>query len=62
MFKNPLYPNILITEKTINIDGITKEKPHNETINLINLKFLRRFKDRAKGIAKAQLINEDKKA
>ena len=62
MFKNPLYPNIFITEKTINIDGITKEKPHKETIILINFKFLCRFKDSAKGIANAQLIIADRKA
>ena len=62
MFKNPLYPNILITEKTIKIEGITKEKPHNETIILINFKSLWRFKDNAKGIANAQLIIADRKA
>ena len=62
MFKKPLYPNIFITEKTIKIDGITKEKPHKETIYLINFKFLCRFKASVKGIANKQLINADKKA
>ena len=62
MFKNPLYPKIFITEKTIKIDGITNENPHKEITILINFKFLRRFKDRAKGIANAQLMKADKKA
>tara|TARA_B100001996_G_scaffold306233_1_gene247423 strand:- start:525 stop:698 length:174 start_codon:yes stop_codon:yes gene_type:complete len=57
-----LYPNILTTENTINIDGITKLKPHNDTINLTNLICLCRFKESAKGIANKQLINADKKA
>ena len=62
MFKNPLYPKIFITAYTIKIDGITKEKPHKDTIILTNFKFLWRFKDSAKGIANAQLIKEDIKA
>ena len=62
MFKNPLYPKIFITENTIKMDGITKEKPHKETIILTNFKFLWRFKDSAKGIANEQLIKADKKA
>ena len=37
VFKKPLYPNIFITENTINIEGITKEKPHKDIIYLINL-------------------------
>ena len=41
---------------------MTNEKPHKETIILINFKSLWRFKDRAKGIANTQLIKADKKA
>ena len=51
----PLYPNILITEKTINIEGITKEKPHKEMMYLTNLWSLCLFSARAKGIANMQL-------
>ena len=58
----PLYPNIFMTENTINIDGMTKEKPHNEIIIFIIFKFLCLFKANAKGIAKKQLIKADKKA
>jgi len=57
-----LYPNIFTTENTINIDGITKVKPHNDIINLTNFKCLCLFKESAKGIANTQLINADKKA
>ena len=41
---------------------MTKEKPHKETMNLINFKFLCLFKDRAKGIANKQLIKAERKA
>ena len=49
-------------ENTINIDGTTKEKPHNEIIYLINLLFLCLLSARANGIANKQLIKADKKA
>jgi hypothetical protein len=62
LFKIPLYPNIFITENTINIDGITNEKPHNEMMYLINLLSLCLLRARAKGIASMQLIKADKKA
>ena len=62
MFKNPLYPKIFITEKTIKILGITKAKPQREIIIFTIIKSLRRFKDSAKGIANRQLKNADKKA
>ena len=62
MFKTPLNPNIFITENTINIDGITKEKPHKEMMYLINLRSLCLFSASAKGIANTQLIKADKKA
>tara|TARA_B100000579_G_C22602709_1_gene743454 strand:- start:602 stop:790 length:189 start_codon:yes stop_codon:yes gene_type:complete len=62
VFKKLLYPNIFITENTIKIDGITKEKPHKEIITLISLRSLCLFSARAKGIANKQLINDDKKA
>ena len=51
-----------MTEKTISIDGITKEKPHKEMMYLINLLSLCRFSARAKGIANAQQIKADRKA
>ena len=44
------------------MDGITKEKPHKETMNLINLKFLCLFKASVKGIANIQLIKAERKA
>ena len=62
MFRNPLYPNIFIIENTINIEGITKENPHKEIINLIKFKSLCLFKARANGIANKQLIKADRKA
>ena len=49
-------------ENTINIDGMTKEKPHNEIIYLINLLSLCLFSARAKGIANTQLIKAERKA
>ena len=49
-------------ENTTNIEGITKEKPHKEIINLTNLRSLCLFSARAKGIANTQLIIADKKA
>ena len=58
----PLYPKIFITENTINIDGITNEKPHNEMMYLINLLSLCLLRASAKGIASMQLIKADKKA
>ena len=58
----PLYPNIFMTENTINIDGITKEKPHKEMMYLINLWSLCLLRARAKGMASMQLIKADKKA
>lgn len=51
-----------MTENTINIDGITNEKPHNEMMYLINLLSLCLLRARAKGIASMQLIKADKKA
>ena len=62
VFKKPLYPNIFITENTINIEGITKEKPHKDIIYLINLRSFCLFKARANGIANVQLIIDDIKA
>ena len=62
MFKTPLNPNIFMTENTINIDGITKEKPHNEIIYLINLLSLCLLSARANGTANKQLMKADKKA
>ena len=46
----------------MSIEGITKVKPHNDTITFITFKFLCLFSARANGIANMQLINEDKKA
>ena len=51
-----------MTENTINIDGITKEKPHNEIIYLINFLSLCLLSARANGIANKQLMKADKKA
>ena len=51
-----------MTENTINIEGITKEKPHKEIINLIIFRSLCLFKASAKGIANIQLIKADRKA
>ena len=51
-----------MTEKTINIDGITKEKPHNEIIYLIILWSLCLLSASANGIANMQLMKADKKA
>ena len=62
VFKNPLLPKSLITEQTIKIEGITKEKPHNEIIIFTIFKFLCLFKANASGIARRQLIIADKKA
>ena len=58
----PLYPNIFITENTINIDGMTKEKPHNGIIYLINFLSLCLLSASANGIANMQLIKADKNA
>ena len=46
----------------MSIEGITKVKPHNDTITFIIFKFLFLFNARENGIASMQLINEDKKA
>ena len=51
-----------MTENTIKIDGITKEKPHKEMMYLINLWSLCLLRARAKGMASKQLIKADKKA
>ena len=51
-----------MTENTINIDGMTKEKPHNEIIYLINLLSLCLLSARANGTASKQLMKADKKA
>ena len=51
-----------MTEYTINIDGMIKEKPHNEIIYLINLLSLCLLSVSANGIANKQLIKADKKA
>ena len=51
-----------MTENTINIDGITKEKPHKEMMYLIILLSLCLLRARAKGMASMQLIKADKKA
>ena len=52
----------LITANTINIVGITKQKPQREMINLIIFKFLCLFNANANGIAKKQLNNAERKA
>ena len=62
LFKNPFIPNMPITEKTINMDGKTKEQPHNETIILVIFKFLCLYKLKANGMARVQLKIADKKA
>ena len=46
----------------IKIEGITKEKPHNDIIILTIFKFLCLFRAKANGIAKKQQINAEKKA
>ena len=61
-FNNPFVPKIPITLYTIKIDGNTNENPVNDIkILLINI-FFRLNKLSAKGKAKIQLINDDKKA
>ena len=62
VLKKPLFPKSLITAQTIKIDGITKEKPHNEIIIFTIIKFLCLFKANAKGKDRRQLIIADKKA
>ena len=61
MFKNPLYPKIFITAYTIKIDGITKEKPHKETIILTNFKFYDDLKITRKELPMHNLLKQIKK-